>query len=121
MFDLTGDTYFAGAVGLQITTSGASTFQYARGAFDTSTENCSLSWSDPSASMLATVRELAFCLAFQAADPRNVTDQQVFHSNEAISVAVYRSQFVYLAIAITFTLLSIQSVAPIFFSWWKLG
>jgi hypothetical protein len=71
--------------------------------------------------MLAAAREVGFRAALHGANPQNLTDLQIVHAIEQNSITVYQSHYTYLACALSVSLLSILSVAPIFWGWRRLG
>lgn len=114
---------FSGAVGYDIRSSGAPAFEYSTAGTDdlTDTRSCPTTWTDPTDSMLATARQLAFRVAIHAADPSNATNLQLFQGHDERPTTVFRSHYLFLALALLFTLLAVAAVVPVFSGWWRLG
>lgn len=123
-FDSTAHMRFAGAVGYEVTSSGSPPNEYIIAPTNNSLSsgfyglNCTLSWADPTADLLAAAREVMFRTAVRAANSSTV--QRVPATESAIRT-VYKSHYLYLALALGVTILGVGAVAPIFFGWWHLG
>ncbi|RDL32562.1 uncharacterized protein BP5553_09018 [Venustampulla echinocandica] len=111
---------FGGAVGYILGTSGAPALQYAVTGL-TVGMTCPTYWSDPTDDMLSTARELAFRVAIHAANSTNATNTQTISATSVDVLTVYVSHYLYLGLAVFFTLLSTLCIAPTFFGWWALG
>jgi hypothetical protein len=123
LFNSFAHIQWAGAVGYDLSSTGAAAFEYStRNDSDPSDlTRCMITWKDPTNDMLATARQLAFRTAITAANTSNATDIQTMNALQENQVTIYRSNYLYLALALLFTLLSALCVAPIFHGWWRLG
>jgi hypothetical protein len=118
-FNSEASLVFNGAVGYDLVTSGAPTYQYSSSDFNP--QDCNIAWSDPTDDMLGTARDLAFRTALRAANVTNTINIQVFGAVEHNTLTVYKSLFLFHALALVFTLLATLCVMPIFMGFWTLG
>lgn len=113
---------FAGAVGMQISTSGVTGLRYQRQKereSKTVYTECLSYWLDPTHDLLMAVREIAFRLAFQTY-LTGVAPQEM--RAELLSTeVVYRSDYMFLGLALMFIGLSALAVVPLLLKWWRLG
>jgi hypothetical protein len=111
---------FAGAIGYDVTTSGAVANQYVQPNTTSGAESmtCGLAFTDPTDNLIANARELMFRTAIAAANSSNV--RSVPAQQEA-TIAVYQSHYLYLGLASLFTTLAIILVVPTFIGYWYLG
>jgi hypothetical protein len=111
---------FAGAIGYDVTTSGATSNQFVQPNTTSGAESmaCSLAFTDPTDNLIANVRELIFRTAVAAANSSNI--RSVPAQQEA-TIAVYQSNYLYLGLASLFTTLAIILVVPTFIGYWHLG
>ncbi|KAF2454217.1 hypothetical protein BDY21DRAFT_107255 [Lineolata rhizophorae] len=112
------------------------------GSYDSG--NCSISWTNPMQDILDSMRELAFRCSISAGA---VEDPQYFFPNGTlytaipeddwhpivsnwtqhvsyegkVSFAAYRTNFDFLAAAISVSLMGVFAVAPLYWAWWELG
>ena len=114
---------FAAAVGYDLQSTGAPALQYAQAGLTSGSAmmDCPTYWSNPTDDMLAAARELAFRTALHAANSTNATNIQTIQASSENTVTVYHSHYLYLILAVGFTLLSTICVIPIFLGWWNLG
>lgn len=113
---------FVGAVGYEIITTGSTANSYAvLGTGDTATNNCSLSFKDPTADLLARARELMFRTALAAADPRNRTHVRTVPAQQSATHQVFESHYLFLGLALLVTLLAVVGVLLTFNGYWVLG
>lgn len=117
MFNSEASLVFNGAMGYDLVTSGAPTFQYSSSDFDP--QDCNIDWSDLTDDMLGTARDLAFRTALRAANVINATNIQVFGASEHNMLSVYKSHYLFLALALVFTLC--VCVTPSLLGFWRLG
>lgn len=112
-----------GIYGLQLFTTGVSQLDYMRSSAGTTGDpNCNVSWADPSSDMLGAARELAFRVALKAADFANTTNMQpLVNRIQQQNVSIYQSKFLYLGLALMFSLMGVLSILPMLYGWWKLG
>ncbi|KAE9979303.1 hypothetical protein BLS_009932, partial [Venturia inaequalis] len=112
-----------GIYGLQLFPTGVSQMDYMRSsAGKYGDQDCNVTWADPSIDMLAAARELAFRLALKAADPTNSSSfQPLINGIQQQNVLVYQSKFLYLGLALLFTLASVLSILPTLYGWWQIG
>lgn len=116
---------FTGAVGYDISSSGSPPNEYIAAAGNDSSRigssfsTCSLRWADPMADLLAAAREVMFRTAVRAAN--STTPQQTVRATQTGIRTVYKSHYLFLALALLVTLLGVAFVAPIFSGWWMLG
>lgn len=82
------------------------------------TITCDWTWADPTADLLSAARELMFRSAIATGNSSTV--QRVLATDSSIRT-VYRSNYIYLGLALLMTLLGLGFVAPIFYGWWNLG
>ncbi|KAH8778373.1 hypothetical protein F5882DRAFT_501781 [Hyaloscypha sp. PMI_1271] len=111
---------FAGAIGYDVTTSGAVANQYVQPNTTSGAESmtCGLAFTDPTDNLIDNARELMFRTAVAAANSSNV--RSVPAQQEA-TIAVYQSHYMYLGLASLFTTLAIILVVPTFIGYWYLG
>ncbi|KAH8687651.1 hypothetical protein BGZ60DRAFT_522299 [Tricladium varicosporioides] len=122
MFSSTSHLRFTGAVGYDQTTDGISALQYAVSGLNSGgIYSCPAYWADPTGDMLAATRELAFRTSLHAANITNTTNIQTVQATSVEIVTVYSSHYLYLGLALLFTLLSAICIVPIFMGWWILG
>lgn len=136
MFKSGTNLRFAGAVGYETTSSGSTTYQYAR--TDASLFDCNQTWADPTFDILSAARELSFRTALVAAAikapykddspavrPNTFKDPseylQRIQVQQSVRRTVFKSDYRFLAVALVFVLLATFSTVPIFFGWWSLG
>lgn len=116
---------FTGAVGYDLQSTGAPALQYALAGLGSGSGDdiydCPTYWSNPTADMLEATRELGFRTSLHAADATNATNIQTVNASAENIVTVYHSHYLYLVLAVGFTLLSTICVMPIFLGWWNLG
>lgn len=113
---------FGGAVGMRISTSGVTGLRYQRERErdDKTVYGECLSYRlDPTHDLLMAVREVAFRLAFQT----NVTDVAVqeMRAERLVTEVVYRSDYMFLGLALMFIALSALTVMPLLLKWWRVG
>ncbi|KAI9868625.1 MAG: hypothetical protein M1813_004475 [Trichoglossum hirsutum] len=113
-FNSSADMAFGGAVSWILQTTGSLPHVY----ITTEGINCSLSFLDPTYNILAGLREIAFRHAIAIA---NSTSVQTVGATITSTVTVYRSNYVYLAIASVVMLLGAAVVLAILYGWWELG
>lgn len=110
---------FVGAVGYEILTNGATAARYAiPGDLITPASECSMSFGDPTDELLAAARELMFRTALAAGNSSNT---QTIAASQVQTALVFRSQYLYLALAVLVTSLGILIVLPTFHGFWLLG
>jgi hypothetical protein len=119
MFNSEASLVFNGAVGYDLVTNGAPTFQYLSSDFNI--QDCNIARSDPTDSMLGTARDLAFRTALRAANITNATNIQIFAASEHNTMTIYKSHYLFLALALVLTPPATVSVTPSFLSFWRLG
>ena len=123
-FDSTAHMRWTGAAGFEVTSSGSPPNEYAipltinNSSSDFYGIDCGLSWADPTADLLAAAREVMFRTAVHAANSSTVLTVPAV---ESTIQAVYKSNYLYLYLALGVTLLGVGFVAPIFAGWWNLG
>ena len=120
LFSSSGHLRFTGAVGYELVTTGAAAIDYSTSVLD-NIYSCPIAWGNPSHDMLGTARTLAFRTALAAANSSNATDTQTIDAVQEDVLVVYVSHYLYLGLALFFTLLSTVAVMPIFIGWWRLG
>ena len=133
VFKALRDTYeslanlrFVGAVGYELVTEGATANRYAlvnvttgpSGGIVGPQSDCSLSFGDPTDDLLRAARDLMFRSAIAAA---NSTSSQTVRAQEVTTVPIYESRYLYLGIAVIFTILAWLATFPIFLGWWHVG
>lgn len=125
LFSSVGHLRFTGAVGYELVTSGAPSIEYSIAFFNSSDAHslyaCPVAWSNPTDDMLGTARQLAFRAALASANISNSTNIQTMNGFQETQLVVYNSHYVYLSVALVFTLLSTFATIPVFLGWWKLG
>ncbi|KAE9376429.1 hypothetical protein N431DRAFT_330742 [Stipitochalara longipes BDJ] len=110
---------FAGGIGYDVSTSGATSNQFVQGNTTIGAENnCSLAFNDPTTNLLNNARELMFRTAIAAANSSNIRS---LPAQQQTIVAVYQSHYLYLGLASLFTTLAIILIVPTFIGYWKLG
>lgn len=111
---------FAGAIGYDLTTSGATSNQFVQPNTTGGTESltCGLAFTDPTNNLITNARELMFRAAIAAANSSSI--RSVPAQQHAV-IAVYQSHYVYLGLASLFTTLAIILVIPTFIGYWQLG
>lgn len=123
-FDSTAHMRFVAAAGYEVTSSGSPPNEYVIAAPTNSSTpthyglDCGLTWADPTADLLAAAREVMFRSAVAAGNSSTV--QRVLATESTVRT-VYRSNYIYLGLALLLTLLGVGFVTPIFFGWWHLG
>jgi hypothetical protein len=130
--------FFDGVWNWQYRNSGTAALDY---HINEQSGDCSESFNDVTVSMLDWARELAFRSAlFAAAHNVPYLDDQVLSSDphyykprdpseylqrvtfqQTTSQIVYRSQYLYLGIAVALTIFTALCVSVLFFGWWSLG
>ena len=81
--------------------------------------DCTMSFTDPTNDIVAAARELMFRTAIAAA---NTSDTQHVLSQETTGpLPIYKSQYLYLYIALSFTALAWLALIPLLCSWWHVG
>lgn len=114
-FMSTAHLRFAGAVGYDITSLGSPPNEY---LMTSGFPRCSMQWADPTADLLAAAREVMFRTAIRAA---NSSTPQTVRATQSNIRTVYKSNYLFLGLALLVTLLGVGFVFPIFTGWWKLG
>ncbi|KAK5677388.1 hypothetical protein LTS10_009958 [Elasticomyces elasticus] len=116
-FDSSMDVRFAGTVGWQLSTSGATGPQSVESAGNGGL-SCSLNFTDPTQNLIAQARELMFrtALAFG-----NSSTTQEIAGAQLRTTNVYQSHYEYLAAAVVLTLASISVVTATLYGFWALG
>jgi hypothetical protein len=144
-------TMYDGGVGWRSSTSGTTGYRYVESVGGVNVHDiqggCDMSYQDPTSDILDTVRELAFRTAlYIPGDGRVVSAQKKTKKREEESLpqplsqdqrdaaflrsmeveesrpeVVYKSQYIYLAIAVGVTLLATFCVCVILEGWWHLG
>jgi hypothetical protein len=121
-FDSAANLRWAGAIGYEISTSGAIAHQFiipqstSEGQF-----HCEIAFTDPTDNMLANTRELMFRTAVAAANAANTTNIQQVRATQKATIAVYVSSYLYLGIACLLTILAILLIVPTFYGYWYIG
>ena len=115
----TANLRFAGAVGYELLTTGATANRYAivddNGA---NANNCSLSFTDPTEDILAAVRDMMFRTAVAAS---NSTSTQKVLAQESHQQPIYVSHYLYLGLATLFSAIAIIAIFPSFLGWTAVG
>jgi hypothetical protein len=117
------ETRFDGIYGLEVFhPAGSSQLQYMVEGHDTATRGCAMSWSDPTTDMLQAARELAFRVSLQTANASDATNMQAMGGavQEQV-VLIYTTKYLFLGLALLFTLLGVLCIIPTFMGWWDLG
>ncbi|MCJ1437803.1 hypothetical protein MMC27_007190 [Xylographa pallens] len=79
---------------------------------------CDMSWTDPTADVLAAIRQMTFRSAISLS---NGTTQQTVQATDFTTYTVYVSDFAYLGGAVTLIILNTCVLFPLFLGWWHLG
>lgn len=117
---------YAGAVGYQLETTGATVNRYAVLSPDIAATSgghggaggCNLSFTDPSNDLIKAMRDMMFRTAIAAA---NDSDLQTVTARETSTLPIYQSHYLYLGLAILCTALGWFTTLPIFIGWWHVG
>jgi hypothetical protein len=120
-FDSEAQLKFGGAIGYDLSTTGSAATQYAVTETNDGSSpgnNCSLYFKDPTSDIIASARELMFRTAIAAANSSTI---QHVAASQTITVAVYLSQYRYLAVASAITAATIVVVTLTFYGYWHLG
>lgn len=109
-----------GADDYELITTGATSSRYA--VLDTTSPtpqaDCAVSFTDPSNDILAAVRELMFRTAIAAATS---SDTQHVTARETTTVPIYKSNYLYLYIALGCAAVGWLAVIPLVISYWHVG
>ena len=97
------------------TYTGATSMRYARSV----ATGCRADFLDPTHDIMSYARELAFRQALKSFSNYSATYE--VEVQESSNQVVYRSQYIYLAIAVAITLLATLCVFSISLGWWHLG
>lgn len=81
--------------------------------------DCVYYWMDPTEDVLATVRQIAFRMAFEG-NGTGVAVQEMQAEREAVEV-VYQSDYLFLGLSLMLIGLSAVAVVPLLWKWWRLG
>ncbi|KAI9887435.1 MAG: hypothetical protein M1823_000772 [Watsoniomyces obsoletus] len=119
-FASTAHLRFAGAVSFELSTTGSTANEYAQFRPDdpSAGSNCTLRFSDPTADLLESARELMFRAALAAA---NTSHAQRVEAMQTTSRPVYQSHVLFLALATVASVLGVVVVIPTFYGYWILG
>ena len=79
---------------------------------------CNITWSDPTADVLAGIREMMFRSAIHVSN--NSTPQMV-QAVDVVDRLFYVSDFRFLAAAVAVMILNVCVILPLFLGWWHLG
>ncbi|KAL9622883.1 MAG: hypothetical protein Q9160_002809 [Pyrenula sp. 1 TL-2023] len=114
---------FAGAVGYDVNTTGSTANSYAVMSANPTSANgpendCSVSFTDPTADLLSSARELMFRTAIAAA---NSTAVQSVSAQQTVTHQVYDSQYLFLGLALAITAIAIICVLATFNGFWVIG
>ena len=119
-YSSTANLRFVGTYGYELITTGSTANSYAEFADTNSMRyaNCSLFFRDPTEDLIRAIRDMMFRTAVAAADTPNaqfVTAQQV------VEQPIYKSQYLYMALAVLFSALGWLAILPVFVGWWHVG
>ncbi|KAI9745789.1 MAG: hypothetical protein M1835_002533 [Candelina submexicana] len=121
-FSSAAGTSFSGAVGYTLQTNGSLATEYVATADDkaayNAATNCTITFFDPTADLVAAAREIMFRTAIRAANSSTI---QKVQATEVAVRTIYRSHYLFLGLSILVTMLGVVFVAPIFGGWWHLG
>lgn len=113
---------FAGAIGYQISTSGATCNRYVVLSSNESFSDCSITFKDPMNDILEAVRDLMFRTAIAAANnSANSSDTQQVMAQETLTIPVYESQYLFLGLAIMCSAAGCLAIFLIILRWWSIG
>jgi hypothetical protein len=115
-------TYYAGVYNWAVTFSGQTALRYVDE--DGQPGGPSLTFRDPTFDIMSDAREIAFRTAVYAAMDSELVqwdDKQTIQAQQLWSQIVYKSQYIYLTVAVSLTVLAALSVSILLLGWWKLG
>lgn len=116
-YDSMGNLRWAGAIGYELITTGATVNRYA--VFnESSVIDCGITFTDPSLDLIKAIRDMMFRTAIAAA---NDSDSQSVTAQENSTIPIYESHYLYLGLAILLTGLGWLTVVPTFIGWWHVG
>ena len=101
----------------QVVTQGA----IGQGYIDSTSMNCTMVFKDPTADILAGVRELMFRTAIASANESFPADIQRVTAVDSIETQVFKSTYLYLVIGVSVSLAAWLATSLVFFGWWNLG
>ncbi|KAK0750858.1 hypothetical protein B0T18DRAFT_443495 [Schizothecium vesticola] len=81
--------------------------------------DCIYYWQDPTEDVLATIRQIAFRMAFEA-NVTGVAVQEMQAERQTVEV-VYQSDYLFLGLSLMLIGLSAVAVVPLMWKWWRLG
>lgn len=115
---------FAGAVGMVLVSDGVTALRYQRKKERLPDDSAVLSeclnyWLDPTHDILMAARAIAFRVAFEG-NLSGVAAQLVQAERTSVEL-VYRSDYMFLGLALMMIGLSALTVLPLLRSWWRLG
>ena len=119
LYDSTANLRFIGALGYELITSGPTSNRFAIIDPSNPAANCTIYFEDPATPLLEAARDLMFRTAIYSANGTNAF--QTVKANENVTLPVYHSNYVYLALATLFSVLALLVVFPQFLGWWNLG
>ncbi|KAI9801260.1 MAG: hypothetical protein M1833_002830 [Piccolia ochrophora] len=121
-FKSSGQLTYHGAVGHVLETNGSLTHEYVD--WDqvgvSRTIDCNTTWKSPKEDILAAAREIMFRTSVEAGMASS-NEPQVVSATQEAPVTVYKSHYLYLALAMGFMLLGVLVVIPSLWGWWELG
>ena len=124
-FDSVAHSRFSGAIGYELSTTGSTATQYAITNVTTGDDTaiaytCELSFADPTMDLIASARELMFRTALDIAAGNSSMIQSV-SGTQSNTPAVYKSQYLYLVIAVILTGIAVFFVTLTFAGYSVLG
>jgi hypothetical protein len=119
MFKSSAHIRWSGVTMYELAATGVPAFQYSNNNFNIDSGN--ISWADPTHDMLSTARELMFRTAQRAANVTNPADIHKVEAKVDRIATVYKSHYLFLGLALLFTVVSAISIVPILLGFWNLG
>lgn len=103
-------------MGYEIWSSGPTGPQFAQGTGVDIMDSCKITFGDPTAYLLQQARELMFRTAIAGGNSTNI--QTIQGGSEVRSAGVYRSHYLFLALAVAITVIAVLIVLGTFNGYW---
>lgn len=117
-FSSSAVVYFTGGAGWAMSAQGAAANENMDRSFGTYS-NCSVTWRDPTNTILADIREIFLRTSVLASNKQNET--QYVSAMELRSETIYESHYEYLAVGTVILLGAVGVIFMLYYGWWELG